>query len=341
MNQRHLRALVATGSLFSLAALFSPAPAHAGVLNDLQGQYQGATNAWLGAALGWARVIFAGLVVLELTWSVLEIFLRNRDLDSFVNSLVIRIISIGAAIFVLSVAGSIVLPLIDDFTNIGASIAGASGVTVATTPDDVLGTGFTLASDMMNSNNNQGWQAQLLALLPQIIGAFAVLLAFAVVAGQLLLTKIQIFIVVGGGAFLLGFLGSRWTLPFAERYPSMVIASGLKLVVIVLIVGLGQILEPRWAAVFATPQPPIQYLSVGASAVIYALIAWNIPAFIAAMAGTSPALSFSALVAGSASLAARAAAGGASGGAAGAAGAAGGAAAGGGIGAIERAAQTN
>jgi len=317
-------------------------PAHAQVLDTVQGDFAAATSTWLTAAMGWARVIFAGLVVLELTWSVVEIFLRNRDAESFLNSLIIRIISIGSAIFLLSVAPSIVLPLIQDFTNIGSSIASAGGHPAASTPSSVFAAGVQIAAELNQSSAGSGFTTLLVTAIPAILSELLVMFSFGVVAGQLLLTLIQIYIVVGGGAFLLGFIGSRWTMPFAEKYPAMVIASGLKLVVITLIVGLGQTLADHWIAKAATPSmSPVDLLSIGAETTIYAIIAWNVPNFIAAMAGASPALSFSSLVAGSASMAARAAAGAASRGAPGAGGAAAGAAGGGGIGAIERAAQTN
>lgn len=335
-------ALICMAALVVLFSATGTAAQAQGLLDNIENDYAAATGTWLTAAMGWARVIFVGLVVLELTWSILEIFLRNRDAESFLNSLIIRIISIGAAIFILSIAPSIVLPLIQDFTNIGASIASAGGYPAATTPNGVFGVGIQIANELGKNDIGQQFTTFLTMVIPTIVSELLVLFAFGIVAGQLLLTLIQIYIVVGGGAFLLGFIGSRWTMPFAEKYPAMVISSGLKLVVITLIVGLGKSLGDHWIAQAAQPNPSaVTMLTIGAETTIYAIIAWNIPNFIAAMAGASPALSFSSLVAGTASIASRAAAGGASGGAAGAAGAASGAAAGGGIGAIERAAQTN
>lgn len=279
-----------------IIATTEPTFAAGGFLSDLQGQYQGATSAWLSVSLAWARNIFAGLIGLELAWSAVEIFFGNRSLDAFLGNLALRIISIGSAMTILTIAPMIVLPAIQDFTNIGASIAAVHGQPAASTPDEIYITGWKIAQAMMDSTKALGWQQQVAAFLPQALGALLVLVSYGIIAGQLLLANIQVMIVVGGGAFLLGFIGSRWTLPFAEKYPAMVVGSGIKLVVIVLIAGLGGTLSARWMNVFSTSASPLDFLSVGASTCIYALIAWHIPNYISAMAGASPALNFSSIV---------------------------------------------
>lgn len=266
-------------------------------LNNIQGQYQNATSAWLNASLSWARNIFVGLIGLELTWSAVEIFFGNRSIDAFLGSFALRIISIGSAMTILTIAPTIVLPAIQDFTNIGANIASIGGHPVASTPDDVFMTGFNVASAMSTSTAGLDFNSFLAAIIPQSFGTLLMLLSYGLIACQLLLANIQIMIVVGGGAFLLGFLGSRWTLPFAEKYPAMVVASGIKLVVIVLIVGLGESLSAIWMKDFSAQHPaPLQYLVDGVASLIYALIAWHIPNYILAMSGASPALNFSSIV---------------------------------------------
>jgi len=266
-------------------------------LNNIQGQYQSATSAWLNASLSWARNIFAGLIGLELAWSAIEIFFGHRSLDAFLGSFALRIISIGSAMTILTIAPLIVLPAIQDFTHIGANIASIGGHTVASTPDDVFMTGFEVASAMSTSTAGLDFNSFLAAIIPQSFGTLLMLLSYGLIACQLLLANIQIMIVVGGGAFLLGFLGSRWTLPFAEKYPAMVVASGIKLVVIVLIVGLGDSLSSIWMKHFSAMHPvPLQYMVDGVASMIYALVAWHIPNYILAMSGASPALNFSSIV---------------------------------------------
>jgi P-type conjugative transfer protein TrbL len=76
------------------------------------------------------------------------------------------------------------------------------------------------------------------------ITALLSFIAFVVIAGQLALTLIEMYVIIGGGVLLLGFAGSRWTIPFAERYLSSAVAVGIKLFVLYLIIGVGTALPP-------------------------------------------------------------------------------------------------
>ncbi len=295
--------IVAVSTIALLPALTGVASAQlaqapgGGFLNGIQNQYQAATSTWLAAAMGWATIIFAGLITVEIAWSVFEIFVKNRDLDSLLGSFIFRVVWIGTAVFLLNQAPNIVIPAIQDFVHIGTSIASASGTPTNVTPDDIFIQGWNIAGAIWNSDNKDNVLTQTLEGLPLGLSAISVLFAFAIVAAQLLLTEIQIFFVVGAGAFLLGFMGSRWTLPFAETYPRMVLISGLKLVAITLVVGLGKSLGTHWANQASLPnQGPVQYMTIAASSVIYAIIAWNLPSLIAAFAGATPAFNAAALV---------------------------------------------
>ena len=66
-----------------------------------------------------------------------------------------------------------------------------------------------------------------------------VIVAYAIIAAQLLVALVESYIVIGGGILLLGFSGSRWTKFFSERYLSYVASVGVKLFVLYLIMGIG------------------------------------------------------------------------------------------------------
>ena len=285
---------------FMLIALAAPVAAfptaHPGFLNNILNQYNEATEQWLKRSLMWASVIFSGIVSLEIVWSLTTSFLETRDIDAFVTTLIKRIVWCGTCVFILNQAPSIVMPLMQDFLNIGNNIAQASGTPTNITPDDVYSQGFQIAQAVFNATNNDSFWAQMSEVLPQTIGASVILLSYGLVAAQLLLTEIQIFVIVGAGAFLLGFIGSRWTLPYAEIYPRMVIQSGLKLVSITLVVGLGKIVSQHMV-IQASQQnaTPLTYLTMGFSCFIFAIIAWFLPSFMQLLSGAPPVFSASSL----------------------------------------------
>ncbi|KMY85162.1 Conjugative transfer protein TrbL [Candidatus Paraburkholderia calva] len=77
------------------------------------------------------------------------------------------------------------------------------------------------------------------------VGALAILmfLVFLFVAAQLLVTQIESFIRIGAGVILLGFGGSRWTTDMSSKYMQYAVATGLKLMVLYVIV-----VQPKSAA---------------------------------------------------------------------------------------------
>jgi len=301
-SQKTILALIALVGIGTTPALAQALPGPTGVLpavtpgafNDVFNQYNAATKSWLTASLTWASLIFSGIILLEITWSFVEAVINELDMQSIVSMLMKRIIYVGTALFIIASIPIFVTAILQDFLNIGNNIASSGGVPTDVTPDSVFNDGFNIAAAVMESTRNDGFIAQALEALPQTLAALLILISYAVVAAQLLLTEIQILLVVGGGAFMVGFIGSRWTMPYAEGYLRMIIQSGLKLVAITLVVGLGKTLGLHWLQAVSKPHAGmLDYISIAASSVVYALIAWHLPGIMQAFAGASSAISAS------------------------------------------------
>jgi type IV secretion system protein TrbL len=271
-------------------------PAAAGTLDGIRAQFDAQTIGWTTRALDVARDIFVALVGTELVWSLIEIFLGTRELESFIASITRRIIWVGAAITVFTVAPTVINGVLFDFSSIGSYITGYGFN--AEDPDSVLhyGVAVSTALNPPFSPNPQQW---LMAFVTSLIAQCAVQLAFAVAACALLLAWVEAYIVVSAGAFLLGFIGSRWTMPWAERYLGMVLAVATKLFVLSVILGLGaglsEALISQWTS--QTGQHPVSdYFTIAGTTVVFALVAWFAPGFVASLVGASPVLSTSSVV---------------------------------------------
>jgi type IV secretion system protein TrbL len=75
-----------------------------------------------------------------------------------------------------------------------------------------------LANRILNATSDLGLLDGFFASLIAGITAIVVVIAFAVIAAQLLVALVESFIVIGAGVLFLGFAGSRWTKFFTERY---------------------------------------------------------------------------------------------------------------------------
>jgi P-type conjugative transfer protein TrbL len=284
--------------LLGLFLAFAPyvAPVEAGTLDGIRAQFDAQTIGWTARALDVARDIFVAIVGTELIWSLIEIFLGTRELEAFIASITRRIISVGAAVTVFTVAPTVINNVLFDFSSIGSYITGY-GFNVES-PDTVLHYGAVVAS-ALNPPITVNVQLTLLSFVPSLIAEMMVQLAFAVAACALLLAWVEAYIVVSAGAFLLGFIGSRWTMPWAERYLGMVLAVATKLFVLSVILGLGaglsDALVSQWGSQ-STGHAISDYFTIAGTTVVFALVAWFAPGFVASLVGASPVLSTSSVV---------------------------------------------
>jgi type IV secretion system protein TrbL len=88
-------------------------------------------------------------------------------------------------------------------------------------------------------------------------------------------------------------------MPWAERYFGMVLSVATKLLVLSVILGLGTNLSDhlifQWGSQ-TTQHPVSDYFTIAGTTVVFALVAWFAPGFVASLVGASPVLSTSSVV---------------------------------------------
>jgi type IV secretion system protein TrbL len=124
------------------------------------------------------------------------------------------------------------------------------------------------------------------------ITALVVVVAFAVIAAQLLVVLVESFIVIGAGILFLGFAGSRWTKFFTERYLSYVASVGVKLFVLYLIMGVGMGIAARWMPILERGGfSPIPFFYVMGGSLVFVFLTWHIPSVAGSMMAGAVSLS--------------------------------------------------
>lgn len=157
----------------------------------------------------------------------------------------------------------------------------------AATPDGIVSTGFDTALAAYQAIGELGVMEKIAVVIP--VTALAILvLSFLFVAAQLLVTQIESYIAIGGGVILLGFGGSRWTTDMASKYLQYAVATGIKLMVLYMIVGAGQTLFDNLAI---DPANLIQSCLIAAGeALVYAYLGISVPQMASAMMSGSPSM---------------------------------------------------
>src|SRR5512135_2344666 len=220
------------------------------MLTTLATQYQAASAGWMTAALAYALHLFYLLVAIEIPVSAIFYLFYKEGLADFLAALLIKLLALLFFWVLMQEAPTWIPAILQSFTQAGAGISG----TPTLDPSSVFDQGVTVATAMLTSINNASIFSAFLLIVIAGLCAVGIVLAYAVIAAQLLITLVESYLVMGGGVLMLGFAGSRWTLIFTERYFGYVVSVGIKLFVLYLIIGLGSTLATQWAAVFTTAQ---------------------------------------------------------------------------------------
>jgi type IV secretion system protein TrbL len=290
-------ALAPAAALAQTAPTCLPSTGKGGILTGLANEFSSTTAPWATTAIGYAQDLFFLLVAIEIAWSGITYVLQKDSLPDFVAALLLKLLSVGFFYIVIQPQyGPVwISDIVASFVQAASAIGGQSQF-LPSDPSAVFNCGTDIANAMLQSLSENNANLNLGNILPAIEACFTgllcalgVVIAFAIIAGQLLITLIESYIVIGAGVFMLGFTGSRWTLVFGEKYVGYAFSVGIKLFMLELIVGLGFALGTRWAELFGKGiAPPEVYLEVVGAALIFAFIAWQIPSLAAALMNGSP-----------------------------------------------------
>ncbi|WP_299103634.1 P-type conjugative transfer protein TrbL [uncultured Variovorax sp.] len=281
------------GFLVALAVLFFSVRVHAdtGILDNIAQTYKTAATGWTGALLGYANRLFMLLATIELAWSFAVWALDKNEFQSFISAVAKKIMWIGI-FYALLLNGPVWIPLIiDSFVGAGSAAGGSGGLS----PSEVFTTGLDNAATMLEGIKNMSLWDDFASIVIAGLSAIVIVLAFAVIAGQLLVALVESYIAISAGLLFLGFGGSRWTTDFVQKFIGYAVATGVKLFMLYLIIGIGNTQAQTWKAMLATigtPGVPVFniILTVLGGSVLLMFMAIQIPAMAASMLAGSPTL---------------------------------------------------
>ncbi|MHB0989802.1 MAG: P-type conjugative transfer protein TrbL [Burkholderiales bacterium] len=281
-----------------------------GIMDSLLATMKTASGGWISVAMGYANDLFFGLAGLEFTWSAIQLTLKKSDLQDIIVGTLFKVMSLAFFAMLLNKAPVWLPMIIDSFSQAGVAV---SGGTTPLTPSAVISKGIGFAAQLIstsmqiNGNQNGGF-AQMVAsggsslgsyfLSAMIIGlaGIAIALAFAAAAAQLFITTLESYVVIGGGALQLGFLGSRWTSSWGEKYFAYAISVGIKLFVIYLIIGFGANMVDLLSSTLQHLSDSGKSVGLGdyfgmlSGSAVYGVTAWMTPSLASTMMNGSPSM---------------------------------------------------
>lgn len=253
------------------------------VLDAIDATYKPFQTTWYNAIKVYAMRLFGLLMLVDFSWSTIVWVMDKQEVPDIVWALVRKCFSFGFFAGLLRFSDTWVPAIIDSLRQIGQEV----GETHAT-PDGVVYKGYEVATGVFRLVDKLNLTETIVVGIPVIFVALVIFAAFLVVAAQLLVTLIESYLVVGAGVILLGFGGSRWTTEFATKYLQHAFGTGLKLMMLYLIIGAGQTVVANMV-IDASHLIQSMLVMLGTAAV-YAYLAIHVPKLAGAMMSGSPAM---------------------------------------------------
>src|SRR3954467_13648682 len=252
-------------------------------------QFRAVRMTWLTVADGYANRLFGLLALIEFAWTAAILVLERTDLQGWTAALIRKMMFIGAFFALLNFGADWIPRIINSFQQIGQNASGLGSLA----PTDILVQGLNITGNLLSGAASSGWLGNIGTALSLVFAALLAFLAFLGLTVQLVVTLVESYLVVGAGFIFLGFGGSRWTAPYVERYISLAVSTGVKVMVLYLLLGAGLTLTNGWVvaarAIPGSAEPAVDALDIAASAVLLLMICWNVPKFTAAILGGTPA----------------------------------------------------
>jgi type IV secretion system protein TrbL len=283
-----------TGSIPSLNAANGMLPNPGSLFTGLDAQATTIRN----TISGYATMLFGGLVVLDVSWTIVQALLSGRsDLSDLLVQLTQKTIVFSLVYWIFVVNGfGIATSIISSFVQIGTGTQSAIGGG-PTDPVGILLEGFKNAAPsiteaaVLGAVPDEFFATGFSNLLTGLIDLTAITAtitvgAYAFLAGTLALAIVEAYVVTAAGVLVTGFFGSRWTAGIAEKYYSYAVSVGVKLLMVYICIGLIQPLDSMVQAYNAVP------LLGGFVALVAAVIAYSAPQFAASLITGSSNSSF-------------------------------------------------
>jgi type IV secretion system protein TrbL len=282
---------LALGAAMILVILSPLAEAQGKAPSAILNQYRSQRTQWFNAVFPFANTLFGLLATIEFAWSAAVMLLEKSDMQSWTSALVRKLMWIGA-FYSLLIYGRFWIPAItDSFELIGQTASGTGPMA----PSDVFTRGIDIAGALMATSSTAAFFTNLGTSLAMIFTGIVTAMAFIAITVQFVVAMVESYIIVAAGFIFVGFGGSRWTAPYVERYIGLGVATGVKIMLLYLLIGTGMNLSVGWMTdaenIAANASPAMSALEIMGASIIFMMLCWQIPKLFAAVLGGSPALS--------------------------------------------------
>jgi len=216
-----------------------------GLLDDALSQFNAAIAYAYPELMTAAKEIWGALLVLQIAYIFWQ-WLRTHDFEGAVFHLICGMVGAGFSFGILIYGPQWASQIVGTGQDIAIAAGGVSPTAI--TPSGVLDQGFRIV-DMIWAHLGLGaWLIHTSDSIALWIAGFITGAAFFAAGLVYFFTLLKATFLAAWGCLPLGFSTLEWTWPISMRWLERVLAMAIRLAVLLLIIGAGQVLIGRWAA---------------------------------------------------------------------------------------------
>jgi type IV secretion system protein TrbL len=296
-------------ALFSGSVFAQSAPTQ-GVLDSMLAHFVNASTGQMAIAQGFAKKIFLSLAAFDMALFAGKKLLTSGDLSDWFGGITLKVFTYGFFWTLIQMAPTWIPTITGSFAAMGTAIGGGA---TAITPSGVMGLGGVAAQAIWTawdpSANPLSWGSDLIMSIVVVGSMLFTMIAFMLVALQLLMTQIEFALISGVGLVQLGMSGASFTTMFSEKYFGYIVSTGIKMMMIFVIAGFGTQISQGEIDLIASYQssgnhiPPVNLLMSSIVVLMYGAMAMQIPSVAGALMNGSPSMSAGGMAGGAAAIA--------------------------------------
>ncbi len=240
-------------------------------LDQVLSQFRNSAASWDGALRSASERLFWLLAGISFVAQVIPIAIRGTNIADALEYLVVKTITIGFfyALFVNSATWA--EAIVDSLRELGNTATQAGAGVAAFSPSDIFDAGVELASRVVEEMSF--WSpGDSLALF---IASLLIIVVFALVAAEMFVLIVKMFVIVNAGVIIAAFGGAHWTQMFAVNFLRTALSVGLQLFFLQLVVGMGANIILDWAQ--NMQQQNVQILTMVGVVIVFYEVAQRVP----------------------------------------------------------------
>ena len=219
------------------------------------------SQTWFTTGQNLALSLFWILASADLAWTGIQILIQGaEDIKTVVAGMLSKILALAFFSMFIANAGTWVPTIINGFVCAGWSLAGSPNNASCTAgsaltlpgadPSAILGVGLSIAGALFSHQSFAALITNSGAVIGTVLCAILIVLGFAFIAAQMFLALAEAYFIYGAGIIMMGFTGSRWTANLGEKYIAYMTNVGVKLMVMILVVSLGNAVMTELVTLF-------------------------------------------------------------------------------------------